>query len=95
LLPFGDGGRILVDSTAELHQDGVQLHGGPGAMEQEEQLRAKLRVLQAACAENREAFLEALRRRDDVSSLIAVSRSLESAAGELLRTLRARLPASA
>lgn len=63
-------------------------------MEHEDQLRAKLRVLQAACAENREAFLEALRRRRDVSFLIAEARSLESAAGELVRTMRERQLAS-
>ena len=64
-------------------------------MEQEEQLLAKLRVLQAACADNREAFLEALRRRRDVSPVVAEARSLESAASELVRTLRERQPASA
>jgi hypothetical protein len=64
-------------------------------MEHEEQLMAKLRVLRAACADNQEAFLEALRRRRDVSPLIAEARSLESAAGELVRTLRARQLASA
>jgi hypothetical protein len=64
-------------------------------MEQDDHLLTKLRVLEVACAHNREAFLEALRRREDVSFLIAEARSLESVAGEVVRTLRERQTASA
>ncbi|MDB5896541.1 MAG: hypothetical protein JWP22_3907 [Ramlibacter sp.] len=64
-------------------------------MEHDEQLMLKLRVMEAACAENRQAFIEALRRGHDVSSLISEARSLESAVGELVRALRERQLASA
>jgi hypothetical protein len=64
-------------------------------MEQDDLLVTRLRVLQGACADNREAFIEALRRRHDVSALVAEARSLESAAAEIVRALRERQPASA
>jgi hypothetical protein len=64
-------------------------------MEHDQELLAKLRMLEVACAHNREAFLDALRRRDDVSFLIAEARSLESATGELVRAWRQQQPASA
>jgi hypothetical protein len=64
-------------------------------MEPDEHLLAKLRVLKEACAHNREAFIEALRARRDVSQVVAEARSLESAATEIVKALRERHTASA
>jgi hypothetical protein len=64
-------------------------------MEQDDLLVTRLRVLQGACADNRAAFIEALRRHRDVSELVAEARSLESAVAETVRAVRERQPASA